>query len=166
MSIPVPRTAIVLLAPARPPRWAAASMPSARPETMVSPASLRAREALRVALALGTRVAASDDRERRARGQLDATRGVKQCRRIGDLEQGARVGFVGERDDRMAGRLRPLEAAFDRLAHRGGIERAESVGRRERRQLGTLFLEDGLRQAELLEHGAQTCRAEPGGERG
>jgi len=79
----------------------------------------RAREALGVALALGARVTASDDSERRARGKLDATRGVEQRRRIGDFEQAARIVVVGERDDRAPGREGPFEAARYRLAYRG-----------------------------------------------
>src|SRR6185369_18046892 len=82
----------------------------------------RAREAFGVALALRARVAASDDGERRARGELDAPRSVEQRGWIGDFEQAARVGFIGERDDRAAGAERPFEASVYGLAHRGGIE--------------------------------------------
>src|SRR6185312_7925533 len=71
----------------------------------------RAREALGVALALGARVTASDDSERRARGKLDATRGVEQRRRIGDFEQAARIVVVGERDDPAPGCERELQPA-------------------------------------------------------
>jgi hypothetical protein len=45
-STPVPSTAMVEAAPARPPRCAAASMPAASPETMLRPASLSARAKL------------------------------------------------------------------------------------------------------------------------
>ena len=100
MSRPVPTTAMLLDAPASPPRCAAASMPSASPLTIVSPASDSARaEALRVRDALLRRVAAADDREGRRVEELDAAFRVQERRRIGDVEQRLRIRRVAERDD-------------------------------------------------------------------
>ncbi len=56
MSGPVPITATVEPAPRRPPAWAAASIPSASPDTMVTPAALSAA-AKAAALALPWAVA-------------------------------------------------------------------------------------------------------------
>jgi len=58
-STPVPRTATVEPSPARPPACAAASMPIASPDTMVSPAALNAAancSALRIPCAVALRL--------------------------------------------------------------------------------------------------------------
>ena len=110
-SIPVPSTAMVEPAPCRPPRCAAASMPSASPETMVKPGfAQRTGESLGVGGSLLRGVAAADDGERGALQQLCAAARVEQRRRIGDFEQQPGIGLVGEGDDRMA-RLAPPRRA-------------------------------------------------------
>ena len=74
------------------PRWAAASMPSARPLTMVSPPAASARrEGFGIARALRRRVAAAHDRERRAGQQLAAAEAVEHRRRVG-RSRAARAG--------------------------------------------------------------------------
>ena len=59
----------------------------------------RLREGLGVRHALRGRVAAADDRERRLVQQLDAALHVEERRRVGDLQQLARIAGIGERDD-------------------------------------------------------------------
>ena len=100
-------------APSSAPSCAAPSMPSARPETTVSPAPARcAREGARVL----ERPAASGCGCRRwpcdaALQQLDAALRVQQQRRVGGLQQRRRVARVAERDDVARARRRRCSQA-------------------------------------------------------
>ena len=87
---PLARTAIVRPPPGAP-RWAAASMPRARPETMVKP--VRAREvASRSAIgAVGSAPARADQGNRQVVARLESPEGVKQARRVGNLGQRRRI---------------------------------------------------------------------------
>ena len=167
MSRPVPTTAMLLDAPASPPRCAAASMPSARPLTMVSPASLSACAkdsalAMPCAVALRLPTIASAG----AVQQLDAALRVEERRRIGDLEQLARILGVGERDDVVCRVFEPARAPAtsascgaprcDRAATARGTWRASArgsrrgspAGRRTRRGAGAARRRQPRREAQ------------------
>jgi len=87
------------------------------------------RERLRVAGALGRRVAASNDGECRLAQQLEAPDGVQERRRIADLEQRFRVRRVIERDQGMTRGPRPFERARDCLRDVLRVQTIEHFGR-------------------------------------
>jgi hypothetical protein len=67
----------------------------------------------RVAYPLGRGIAAADHGEARAREQLAPAVQVQQCGWVGGFEERLRIIGIGEREDGMAIRRRPLEGGVD-----------------------------------------------------
>ena len=132
---PVPTTAMLLPAPASPPRCAAASMPSASPLTMVRPAADSAApnasasaQPCGVALRLPTIANAG------AREQLAPAEAIEHRRRIADFEQrGADSRDRPRRRGRGPVRASQASVAARRAASGGGVECAP---RRRRARAG------------------------------
>ncbi len=153
--MPVPSAATVLPRASSAPRWAAWSMPSARPLVTVQPAAaIAAPSARAVPAPCSDGVAATDDGDLGPPEPLTVADAVEDQRRIRQVQQAWRVAWIREREDpargvsaRRVGVAEPSKRGGDALvARRVGPEEAagEFGGAEHPRHLRRPRLEDRL----------------------
>src|SRR5262245_43971014 len=118
-------------------RWAAASMPRARPETTAKPAAPRSRQPLGETQARGRGIARADDRDRRQMQHGGLAAHGKKRRGVVDHLQPGRIIGLPERHEGDAEGLRRLELPLGVLPgmDAGGAACTAAAGEiRQRRQ--------------------------------
>ena len=107
----------------------------------------RAGEILGVCHALCRCIAAADNGDRKPVEQRAVALHVEQRRRIRDLQQKLRIGFVAERDDMVCGVRQPAESAARRRLISTGGDRRGNLGAYVTLQLKAAGCEDLLWRA-------------------
>ncbi len=159
--MPQPRTAIVCPPAASAPRWAAVSIPRARPLTIWMPwaAMSRARDSAAM-IPVGDGPARPDHGQ--GVGEAAPTPAIKQCRRIGDVFQQRRVIGIPVGEQPAVERRQPFEhreqvRVIGWRGSRGGCQ-AESG---KCRPLARVAGEDRLRRAVMVDQPEQADPAQP-----